>query len=57
MNDEETKEIDKKLADEHWEWMQKFVGEWACIWLKLVEECYKDGFIHGFKHGQKEAKK
>jgi len=30
----------KKLADEHWEFLQK-----------CKEKEFKDGFIHGYKHG------
>ncbi len=47
----------EKLAEEHLAWMTNFAGSWAMVWLKLVELNYKEGFIHGFKHGQKEAKK
>ena len=31
----------KELADEHWAFLVK--------WLEMV---YKDGFIHGYKHGE-----
>ena len=41
----------EKIANEHWEWMKNFIGEWAEIWGKAVEQNYKEGFIHGFKHG------
>lgn len=34
-------ETSKKLADEHWAWLQV-----------LLEKVYKDAFIHGYKHGK-----
>lgn len=49
---EETESESKKLAEEHWQWMQSFVGSWASLWFKLVELNYTEGFIHGYKHGQ-----
>jgi len=35
----------KKIAEEHWEWLEK--------WLRIV---YVDAFIHGYKHGEEDAK-
>ncbi len=34
------KEIAQKLADEHWEFLVK--------WMAMI---YTDAFIHGYKHG------
>jgi len=31
----------EQLADEHWEWVVR--------WLEMI---YKDAFLHGYKHGQ-----
>jgi len=35
----------KQLAEEHWEWLEK--------WLHMI---FVDAFVHGYKHGKKERK-
>ena len=55
MSEEEKLRDGEQLANEHWTWMYNFVGGWATIWFKLVEQNYKEGFIHGYKHGQRKT--
>jgi len=45
----------EELAIEHWDWMKKFISQWASVWANLIEDNYKEGFIHGFKHGQRKT--
>ena len=44
MNKEYLEEA-RKLADEHWTWVEKVVGHVA-----------KDFFIHGYKHGKEKKR-
>ena len=39
-------EEEKKLAEEHWEWLEK-----------LLHQVYVDAFIHGWKHAKEEEKR
>jgi Leu/Phe-tRNA-protein transferase len=40
----ENLEIAKKLAEEHWTWLES-----------LLRKIYVDAFIHGFHHGLEES--
>ena len=38
--------LPQQLADEHWKFLER--------WLEMI---FKDGFLHGYKHGHEEAKR
>jgi len=48
----------KKLADEHWEFIEGFIdvlpGE-RMAGLALLEYVYKQAMIHGYNHGVEDA--
>ena len=44
----------KQLATEHWDWIRGLLDIQYESGLKLQEKLFKDGFIHGYKHGQKQ---
>lgn len=37
----------QQLADEHWEWIEGIIF----TQMKLTMKLFKDGMIHGYKHG------
>jgi len=37
-----------QLADEHWDWIEGILF----TQMKLTMKLFKDGFIHGYKHGK-----
>jgi len=39
-----------KLAEEHWEWINKLLE----VDRLMTERLFKDGFIHGWKHAEDE---
>ena len=40
----------QQLADEHWDWLETIIF----IQMKLAMRLFKDGFVHGHKHGKEE---
>lgn len=37
----------QQLADEHWDWIEGII----LTQMRLTMRLFKDGFIHGYKHG------
>ena len=46
-----SKEELMKLAEEHWKYTEMIILDM----LKLTEDLYKAGIIHGYKHGIEET--
>ena len=47
MNDLVEKEA-RKLAEEHWAWLESILEEQR----RMEKKLFIDAFIHGFKHGE-----
>ncbi len=41
-----------QLADEHWIWLEGIIF----TQMKLTMRLFKDGFVHGYKHRDKEIR-
>lgn len=41
---EKTKEEIQQIAEDHWDWFEK--------WLEMM---FKDAFLHGYKHGKQDT--
>jgi len=38
----------KRLADEHWAWLETVLKQQ----LEVTGKLFEDSFVHGYKHGQ-----
>ena len=47
MNKDELIELAKRLAKEHWAWVESVLANRQ----KETQHMFIEGFIHGFKHG------
>jgi len=71
VNKKETEETSKKLAHDHWAYIQKTLEKQnknMCeifqkpdqklldVAMEIIEYHYKTAFIHGYKHGKKDGK-
>lgn len=43
---------DKQLANDHWAWLRQVLELEHAHCMALVEQLYKDAFVHGYKHAE-----
>ena len=45
------KEFVKKLAEDHWGFIEKIISPDILVTIEYIEMIYKEAMIHGYKHG------